>query len=226
MAPTAPVRHHLSCARLQASSTLLSWCEASGHVRLWQLLSTSCRPAWQQLAAAAATVPGSASAGAIISTAQEATTTSLNTLQWPQLQQHSLAGSLQLLCPQPWQQQLVCLLAREPSVLDLLLLLQQMPGLAVQQQQQHLSQQARGGDAVSTMQTDAEDGAAADAANLWSSEELLSWPNPREWGRPAAAHPVQGTNRLQQQVPARKTRGEVSLHLQPECFVAAELAFA
>lgn len=221
MAPTAPVRRRSSVLLcLQASSTLLSWCEASGHVRLWQLLSTTCRPAWQQLAAsAAASVPGSASAGAVISTAQDATTTSLNTLQWLQLQQQqSLAGPLQLLCPQLWQQQLVCLLVREPSVLDLLLLLQQLPGLAVQQQQQHLSQQARGGGAVSNMQTNADDG--ADAASLWSSEELLSWPNPREWGRPAAAHPVQGANRLQQQAPVRETRGEVSLQLQPECGVA------
>jgi hypothetical protein len=148
---------------------------------------------------------------------QEATTTSLDTLQWwhqHEQQQQPLAGSLQLLCPQPWQQQLVCLLVQEPSVLDLLLLLQQLPGLAVRQQQR---KQATGGDVV-PMQTDAGHGADddAEAGSCWSSEELLSWPDPREWVQPAAAHPVQqGPSRLQQQqqAPVKENRHEVSLQL-------------
>ena len=56
----------------------------------------------------------------------------------------ALVGSLQLLCPQPWQQRVVLLLVEEPSVLGMLKLLQQLPGLALQadqQHQQHRSQQ-------------------------------------------------------------------------------------
>jgi hypothetical protein len=110
-----------------------------------------------------------------------------NSLQQQQQQQLVLAGSLQLLCPQPWQRRLVCLLAKEPSELGLLLLLRQLPGIAVHQQQQ---QQAASGAAMATdMQMDAAAASAvavADGAgSAWSCEDLLAWPDLQEWGQPA-----------------------------------------
>jgi hypothetical protein len=136
-----------------------------------------------------------------------------NSLQQQQQQQLVLAGSLQLLCPQPWQRQLVCLLAQEPSEHGLLLLLRQLPGIAVHQQQQQ--QQQAGSDAA--MATDMQIAAAVAAAvidgagSAWSCQDLLTWPDLQEWGQPAAVQLTQSF--IGSQGPTVQDNGQVSCQL-------------
>lgn len=108
---------------MQAGTILCSWCEQSGHPRLWQLTSIICRPAWQYLttaaAAAALITPASPSAwgtpGPSVSNSRDHV-------------QQSLAGAFQLLCSEPWQQQLMQVLTQQPSMEGLLQLLPLLPG--------------------------------------------------------------------------------------------------
>lgn len=172
---------------LQASSTLLSWLELSGHNRLWQLLSITCRPAWQKLAAgpaaascesptdAAATIPAARHLGSSSATSSRGCTGGVG---FGGKQEHlELLGALQLLCPEAWQQELVCLLAQEPSVLGLVQLLQQLPGLSLRQQQDSPAHKA-----CTTAELPGT-GATAAAADAVSSAAALTWPDPEEWGQ-------------------------------------------
>jgi hypothetical protein len=169
------------CLGLQASTTLLSWFEASGHNRLWQLLGALCRPAWRQLAAAAAAAGATTGAAAGAATGAAAGAAKGGTISVCQpgglvgsAQQLVLAGGFQLLCPQPWQQQLVATLAQEPSLLGLLQLLQQLPGVADCRSQQPQQLQQLGARAL---------GAAGDSTD--GDGLLLDWPGASEWGQAA-----------------------------------------
>lgn len=177
-----------TCICLQASSTLLSWLELSGHHRLWQLLSITCRPAWQKLAAgpAAASCESPTDAAATILAARHSAGSSSATSSRGRTdgagfggkQEHlELVGALQLLCPEAWQRELVCLLAQEPSVLGLIQLLQQLPGLALRQQQDSPAHKA-----CTTAEVPGA-GATAAAADAISSAAALTWPDPEEWGQ-------------------------------------------
>lgn len=84
---------------------------------------------------------------------------------------------MQLLCPEAWQQELVCLLCEEPSVLGLLQLLQQLPGIAWPQQQQQECAEAQDAGCSSLPGTDA-------AADKQHSQEDLTWPGLEEWCQP------------------------------------------
>lgn len=201
------------CYIQQTYTTLLSWFEASGHNRLWQLLSTTCRPAWQQLTTAAAAVHNSLQQQ--LPDAAAAAAVSAHSTQGQQ--QLVLSGAFELLCPQPWQQQLVLVLAQEPSLLGLLQLLQQLPGIAwpkhKEQQQQHAP------DKAVAMDVDCP-GAAAGGGGLWaSSEALSSWPGAQEWGQGAcvetAATGAQHQHQHQQQS-VQHDASKVSVQAQRE----------
>jgi hypothetical protein len=139
-ADTPTIAASAACSLVQASSTLLRWLEATGQPRLWLLLSITCRPAWQQLVAAAGPLGGGSGAPVL----------------------SSAAGALQLLCPQDWQQCLARQLVQQPSAVGLLQLLQQLPGLhwpaeAESRRQQQPAPAAAAAAAASTLSWPAED---------------------------------------------------------------------
>jgi hypothetical protein len=176
---------------MQAIGTLLGWLEATGHRRLWQLTSLMLRPAWIAMAAAAAARPAAGLRSPLDAELMEAS------LQEQQHEQHSssssssrlaLAGSFQLLCPDPWQQQLVHLLVQQPSEQGLLKLLQLLPGMLLSELQL-LGLQAGGSSSTASQQQQQQDGieprnnSRDDALN--SSQLLVAdgggWPSTGAW---------------------------------------------
>jgi hypothetical protein len=122
-----------------------------------------------------------------------------------------LAGSFQLMCPDPWQQQLVHLLVQQPSEQELAKLLQLLPGMllselqqlglqspgscstAGQHQQQQQQQQHGGiepsnssGDALNSLELLFAEGAWPSAADWQQVERSSSSPNNKQQLRGAA----------------------------------------
>jgi hypothetical protein len=119
----------------------------------------------------------------------------MNTAQQEQRQeQHSsssnsklaLAGSFQLLCPDPWQQQLVHLLVQQPSEQGLVELLQLLPGMLLSELQQ-LGLHLAGSNSTACQQQQQQGGIEPSNGSSYAlnSSELLfaegAWPSAAEW---------------------------------------------